>query len=64
LESRFSNLTRLSLAEYSLYSGFVVLTRAAGSVCGDECWALVPNSPPQWADFGGSRQGQDVDSYH
>src|SRR5204863_9946307 len=26
LVSRFSNLTRLSLAEYSLYSGFVVLT--------------------------------------
>src|SRR6266542_5108304 len=26
LKSRFYNLTRLSLAEYSLYSGFVVLT--------------------------------------
>ena len=26
LESRFYNLTRLSLAEYSLYLGFVVLT--------------------------------------
>ena len=26
LVSRFSNLTRLSLAEYSLYSGFAVLT--------------------------------------
>ena len=26
LKSRFHNLTRLSLAEYSLYSGFAVLT--------------------------------------
>ena len=47
LVSRFSNLTRLSLAEYSLYSGFVVLTLAAGSVYGDGYWAFIPNSPPQ-----------------
>ncbi len=38
---------RLSLAEYPLYSGFVVLTLAAGSVYGDGYWAFIPNSPPQ-----------------
>ena len=47
LESRCRSLTRLSLAEYSLYSGFVVLTRVAGVDCGDGYWAFVPNSPLQ-----------------